>query len=363
MPAFPIRDSALTVRRTPRGDHGAVVNLKSCEMQHPGAERLLSTVLGRLTPGDVFRYPYLGTLTRQLAAVHDVPPDQLLVTAGSCSAIGLVVDALAEPAGSLVLQEPSFESWRYYAGLRGVPVVRCAGLTGEPVRETHDALLEAMRTAPPSIVAMTNPGNPTGSVTPLSEVDTIAKVAARHGHLLVVDECYAAFAGFSHTALLPGNRNLIVLRSLSKSWAMAGARLACVFADQEIVDYLGRFRPDSVLSTPSVRIATELAGEIGQLREIWRDVAAIRDEFTARVLGDHPRWTALPSGANFVTFATGVPGEGKRLERELAARRIRIRGLDDVDGLDGCLRFSLADRDLMRTVADVLATVTSSARC
>ena len=134
-------------------------------------------------------------------------------------------------------------------------------------------------------------------------------------------------------------------------------------AAPRIIDYLSRFRPDSTLATPSVRIAVELAGEIDRLRAIWRDVAEIRDGFAARVLGDHPRWTALRSGANFVTFVTGTPGEGKRLERELSARRIRIRGLDDVPGLDGCLRFSLADRDVMRTVADVLADVTSSARC
>lgn len=356
---FAVRDSALTVRHAPRGDYRALLNLKSCEMRHPDADALLRDVLRGLDPLDVCRYPYQGDLVAGLATLHDVAAPSLLLTAGSCGAIGLVVSALAQPAGRLLLQEPSFESWRYYAGLHGVPARRCAGLTGDVPTVTTAELRAAMRDTPPSIVAMTNPGNPAGLVVPVAQVAELATLAAAHGHLLAVDECYGAFVGVTHVPLLAEHPNLIVIRSLSKSWALAGARLAVVFAAPEVIDYLSRFRPDSAVSATTIAIATALLSHQDRLRAIWADVATIRDEFADRVRQENPRWTVLRPGGNFVTFGTGTPGAGRALEQGLATHRIRVRGLDDVPGMAGCLRFSLADRTDMGRVADVLAELTT----
>jgi histidinol-phosphate aminotransferase len=354
---FPLRPGVLDAPWQPRRDHSDVLNLKSCEMQHAGADRLVTEVLAGLTASDIRTYPYHLGLLRRLAELERTGVDTVLLTAGSCSAIGLVVDGLAHQAGRLLLQEPVFESWTYYAALRGVPVVRCAGLTGSPPLVSTRALVEAMSEAPPSVVALTNPGNPTGVALPVDQVAELAGVAASRGHLLVVDECYGAFSGINHVPLVEEFPNLLVIRSLSKSWALAGARVAVVFGAARIVDYLRRFRTDSTVSAPAVALAHGLSARLDELGEIWSDVVSIRDEFARRVLLDHPQWMALGLGGNFVTFRTGTPGEGERIERALAARRIRIRGLDDVPGLAGCVRFSLADRPRMAAVADVLREV------
>jgi len=352
---FPARPGAGSVDWAPRGDYRRILNLKSCELQHPAAEELLADVLAGVTPAQIWRYPYQWGLVERLAELHGVEPDSVLLTAGSCPAIAVVVDAYAAPAGRILLQEPSFESWRHYAGLRGVVSTRCRGLVGSPPRHTHDELLDAMRTSQPAVVALTNPGNPTGFALPVAEVARIAEVAAERGHLVVVDECYAAFCDLTHVELVGRYPNVLVLRSLSKSWALAGARLAIVFGSPSAIAYLRRFRTDSPVSGPAVALAEALSVRQPELRAIWTDVGRIRDEFAARVLADHPGWTALRSGANFVTFATGVPGEGTRLAAALGRAGIRIRGLEEVDGMAGCLRLSMADRPRMARVADVLA--------
>lgn len=355
---FPTRSEVYAARWQARGDHRDVLNLKSCEMQHPDADRLVTEVLAGLTARDVRSYPYHLELMDRLARIAGVGVDNVLLTAGSCGAIGLVVDGFAQPAGRLLAQEPVFDSWSHYAALRGVPVTRCAGLAGDPPAVTTEELAAAMRTGPPAVVAITNPGNPTGLVLPVPRVAELADLAARHGHLLVVDECYGAFTGTDHVPLVDRFPNVLVLRSLSKSWAMAGARLAAVFGSAENIDYLRRFRTDSAVSAPTVALAAGVAARLPELRAIWADVAAIRDGFAARVLADRPEWTALRPGGNFVTFATGVPGAGGAVERALAARGIRIRGLDGIAGLAGCFRLSLADRERMAEVADALRDAT-----
>lgn len=352
---FPLRGEVFDAHWRPRSDPGAVLNLKSCEMQHPDADRLLAGVLAELGTAHLWRYPHHTGLLARMAELDGVDQDQVLLTAGSCGAIGLVVDGLAQPARRILAQEPVFDSWSYYAALRGVPVTRCAGVLGSPPAPTTAALVTAMRATPPAVVALTNPGNPTGMVFDLEEVAGLAELAAERGHVLVVDECYGAFAGVSHVPLVRRYPNVVVLRSLSKAWALAGARLAVVFGSAPVVDYLRRFRTDSAVSAPAVALALLLSNRMSELRAIWADVAAIRSEFTATVLAGNPQWTALASRANFTTFCTEVPGDGDRIAAALAVRGVRIRSLDDLPGFGGCLRLSLAARDHLAPVAALLA--------
>ncbi|WP_062980551.1 aminotransferase class I/II-fold pyridoxal phosphate-dependent enzyme [Nocardia anaemiae] len=353
-PRFTHRPSVLDARWEPRGDYRGMLNLKSCEMQHPWADELLTDVLAGVRAQDIRSYPYHVDLMRMLAELNGVDADCVLLTAGSCGAIAMTVDGLAEPAGLLIAQEPVFDSWTYYAALRGVAVSRTAGLVGSPPILSATALKAVLSASPPAVVALTNPGNPSGLVMALNDVADLARLAQRYGHTLVIDECYAAFSGVSHAPLIAIYPNVIVLQSLSKSWALAGARLAAVFGAPETVDYLRRFRTDSAVSGTAVALAHGLSARLERIRAIWTDVAAIRDEFTERVLADHPGWIAVGSVANFATFWLGGSGEGQRAEKILREDGIRVRGLDDIPGMGGCLRISMADRRDMVRVADVI---------
>jgi histidinol-phosphate aminotransferase len=355
--SFPARTSAYSVQWQARPDTRSILNLKSCELQHPAMNQLIAEAVAGLSFRDVSQYPYQRDLISGFAEDNDVGADQVLITPGSSSAIALVVDALAVPAGGLVLQEPAFDRWLHHAAIRRVPVTRCEGVVGVPPTVVTRTFSDAMLAADPSVAVITNPGNPTGVALSLGQIEDLGKVAAERGHCLIVDECYGAFSRISHVPLLHSLPNLIILRSLSKSWALAGARLAIMFGSVGVVDYLRRFGADDAVSAPAVALARALSRQTEALQAIWADVTAIREEFTVVILGDRPRWTALPSATNFVTFCTGTPGEGRRIEDGLAQRRIRIRGLDDVAGMSGCLRFSLAGREQMKHVVEQLRTL------
>jgi histidinol-phosphate aminotransferase len=330
---FPTRDAVWALPWQPRRQRPGVLNLKSCELRHPAAAELVHAAARELTTADLMHYPYQQALLSALADFHGHTSSGILLTAGSDCAVGLVVDALASAGAGLILHEPAFESWRYYAALRSVPVVGRAALATGSSRQDTTGLHAAMAGHPPAVVVLTNPASPSGLALTPQDIRETAGLARTHGHVLVVDECYGAFTGITHVPLVPDFPQLLVLCSYSKTFGLAGARVASVFGSPALTSYLSRFRPDSTVS------ATALA---------------IRAEFVTEVLAGHPGWSALDPGGNFVTFRTGDRTEPARMTRHLDDHDIRIRPLDDLPGLEGCLRVSLADAPTMRKVAALM---------
>ncbi|SDF98707.1 histidinol-phosphate aminotransferase [Sinosporangium album] len=357
----PAADTPFATRREvwglpwePRRQRAGVLNLKSCELRHPAAEELVLAAARRLTAADLLHYPYQQALRADLADYHGADPDRILLTAGSDSAVGLIVDALASEGRGLILHEPAFESWRYYAALRGVPVSGCPGLDPDLTGVDLDALHSRMAAHPPAVVVVTNPASPAGLAVPPEQILETADHARRGGHLLVVDECYGAFTGITHVPLVASSPHLLVVRSYSKTFGLAGARIASVFASPALVSYLSRFRPDSTVSSVALALLRAVLADRDRFTEVWNDVRAIRSAFVAQVLAGHPRWRALDPGGNFVTFTTGDRRAPGLVARHLDRRGVRIRSLDGVAGLEGCLRVSLADAATMREVAALM---------
>ncbi len=353
VPRFPVHARALTLGHPPR-QRFAGVNLKSCELQHPLADRLVAEASRALTPADARSYPVLTRVRAQVGARYGVDAGQVVLTAGSDSAIGMLVDAFAVPAGRLIVPQPAFEAWEHYARLRGVPVTAVRQLRGRPPRLDNAELFDAVRTHPPSVVALTNPAGLSGLPLAPAEVALLAETCERYGHLLVIDECYGAYAGVTHAPLLAGHPHLVVVRSHSKSHALAGARIAAVLAGEDIAGHLTAYRPDSTVSGPALALLSRLLERTAEFAEVWDDVRAIRDEFAGAVEEVRSGWRRLEPGGNFVTFHTGSATEPARAERALLDAGFRTRAFTGLPGLGECLRISLADRPVMRRVVDVL---------
>ncbi|MFD8522416.1 aminotransferase class I/II-fold pyridoxal phosphate-dependent enzyme [Streptomyces capillispiralis] len=355
--AFATAPGAAAVAPRPRLRTDAL-NLKSCELRHPGSDRLVERALARVRVEDTRSYPYQAQTLAALARVHDTPVEGITLTAGSDAAIGLLVDAFARPAGGLVVARPAFEAWEYYARLREVPVTGVPVLVGTPPRTDLGALAGALADAPsPAVVALANPVSPAGLVLDTAEVAELAVLAAHHGHLLVVDECYGAFTGTTHVPLLRHHPNLVVVRSCSKAYALAGARLAAVFSRPGLAAELFKYRPDSTVSGTALALLGQGLDALDEYRAVWADLARIREEFVAAVLADRPGWTFLAPGGNFATFVTGDPELPDRIAAGLAERGVRIRSLTSLTGLSGAFRVSLADDATMRRVAGLIREV------
>jgi histidinol-phosphate aminotransferase len=331
------------------------LDLRNCELLHPAADELLREAISSLGPHAFRAYPAGSPAVQTLAGYHGVADDEIMLTAGSDAAIGTIVDAFARPGSRLVVHAPNYPHWEHYAALRGVRVLRVPVAADDAPDHGLDAVRRAVRTTPRAVVVIANPNSPTGLALDPDAVATLARDATAHGHVAVVDECYAAFAGFSHVCLLRGCAGAVVLHSYSKAFPLAGARVAAVISRPEILDRLRRFRLHSSISGPGLTVLAQLVERVESFRPIWREIVDARNWLASDLARRCPLWRVLPSGGNFVTLATGDQSLAVFVVERLREEGVWIRAVNDPPGLAGCLRISAAYRPLLGAVPDLVA--------
>lgn len=201
--------------------------------------------------------PQPQSLRDALAELYGVAPSQLLATRGSDEGIDLLLRAFCRPGqGAVVTASPVFGMYAVCARLHGARVVDVPATDSDAGwRSDLDAMADAALRESATLVFVCNPGNPTGEA--IGD-DGLARIAQRlRGKaLVVVDAAYAEFAeADTATSLLAGNDNLVVLRTLSKAHALAGARIGSVLASPEIVGMLQRCQAPYPLAQPAVQAA------------------------------------------------------------------------------------------------------------
>lgn len=189
----------------------------------------------------------------------------------------------------------------------------------------------------PSLTFLTTPNNPTGTVITLDEIAALAEAAARVNGLLIVDEAYAEFSNLpSAVTLIKKYPNLIVIRTMSKAFAFAGARLGYLIADPEIVSAMFLVRLPYHLSSLT-QAAAEVALEFqAELLGTVSSLIAAREFVTSEL--EKMGLQVVPSQANFILF-TGFRLEQGQLWRQLLDRGVLIRDV----GLLGHLRMTIGN--------------------
>lgn len=295
-------------------------------------------------------------LREDLAGIYGCRPSQLLVGRGSDEGIDLLVRALCRPGGDAILvTSPTFGMYTVSARLHGCRVVDVP-LIDEPSgwRCDFDAVAAAAVEQGTRIVFLCSPGNPTGALLPLDDVAALARRLAGRA-LVVVDEAYLEYADApSATTLLSSQRNVAVLRTLSKAHALAGERIGCVIADAELVDVLRRCQAPYPLPASCVEIAVRVLAP-DSLATTSETVASIVRE-RERVMRGLARLRSVrqvyPSRANFVLARFNEP---QTVFDRLLDAGIVVRDMRATPMLDDALRISLGTPRQNAAVLDLLA--------
>jgi len=263
---------------------------------------------GRYLFGEAFQ------LAAAAAASENVPSSHCAAFAGSSDPLHRVVLAYCGKGLPLVTGNPGYESPEGAAAFLGVPIHRVA-LRAHDYAHDIPAMLAAAA-ANPALFYVTSPNNPTGTLTPLAEIERLVKEMAE-GSCAMIDEAYLHFAGApSAIKLIDSAKDVIVLRTFSKIYGMAGLRAGLAFGRPEV---LGRIRPYGVGFVPSTgmagaRISLGVKGLVEQRREFVRKTReSLCEWFKSKGIG------FIPSVSNKVLFDAGRPG------RELAAALARER--------------------------------------
>ena len=295
-------------------------------------------------PGDagvtLHRYPdpQPAALVQRLAQIYGVRAEQVLVGRGSDEAIDLLVRAFCRAGvDAVAISPPTFGMYAVCAKVQGAAVLEI------PLRADFtldaDALLARLTPAVKSGFVC-SPNNPTGGLVPLATIEHLAE-ALRGRALLIVDEAYIEFADAPSAAtLLDHHEHLGVLRTLSKAWALAGARIGSLLAAPEVIALLRRIMPPYPLPTPCVDAALAVLHDSGAAL-VRERIATVRSERTrlAAALPSLPGVRAvLPSQANFLAVRFT---DAAAVYADLLRAGIVVRDIRRYPGLADALRISI----------------------
>ena len=332
------------------------VALNVNENPYPPSEAVVAEVAEAVAEATrtLNRYPdrEFTELRKDLAAYlgHGVTPEQVWAANGSNEVMLQVLQAFGGPGRTAVSFAPTYSMYPEYA--RDAMTGWVVGHREADFTLDVDHAVEVIEKHQPTVVLLPSPNNPTGTALPPATVTAVCAAAADNGGVVVIDEAYGEFrrAGTpSALEVLPQTPNLIVSRTMSKAFALAGARLGYLAASEEICDALRVVRLPYHLSAVTQAVARVALRHADELLARVDDLRAERDETVAwlRARG----LTVADSDANYALFGT-FP-DRHAVWQGLLDRGVLIREV----GPDGWLRVSIGTGEEMTAFKDALVEV------
>ncbi len=349
----PVRDDL----RSLEGYHSLQVDvdvrLNTNESPLPPPESWREELAEEMASIEWHRYPDRAAtgLRSAIARWHGVRPEQVFAANGSNEVLQTLLLTYAGPGRTVVTFEPTYQLHGHIARVTGATVIE--GERREDFSLDADAARSVIGDASPSVTFLCSPNNPTGLV---EDPATVRAVVDAAPGLVVVDEAYAQFAPWSALDLVREDAALAVVRTFSKTWSMAGARLGYLVAPSWVVSNL-----EKVVLPYHLDAVKQVAGRLalGHVDEMDSRVKQIVDErgrlFDA--LAALPV-DAFPSGANFVLFRPRH-ADGHEVWRRLVELGVLVRDCSRWPRLDGCLRVTIGLPAENDRFLDALGTVLS----
>jgi len=301
-------------------------------------------------------------IAHRLATVRRA--DEILVGAGADEILDLVAKAFLGEGDLAVIPTPSYAMYRVLSEQRRAQVQAVPRLgPNEDWAIDRPAVRAAARSA--AVVWLCNPNNPTGRLEPegriaglLGEIDDDARADGRPAPIVVLDEAYSEFVGRSLVDLRAGYPGLIVVRTVSKAYALAGLRVGFAIARRETLARIEPYRPPGSVSTVSVAIATEILGIPGVLAENLARVEGERARLAAGL--EDAGWEPEPSVTNFLLVPFANAETAARVAEALLEQGLVPRTFPADHPLSNSLRITVRDRpqnDRLLTAARAMEPV------
>jgi histidinol-phosphate aminotransferase len=327
------------------------VRLNTNEAPEPPPAAWVREVTAAVADIDWNRYPDRGAtgLRKKLADLHSVDPAQVFVANGSNEVLQTLLVAYGGPGRSAAVFEPTYALHSHIARLTATDVV--VGERNERFELDPDELERVLDETEPAVTFLCSPNNPTGMV----EADEVIEAAVEDAPgLVVVDEAYGQFAPRSALDRVTADGPLVVTRTYSKTWAMAGARLGYCIGSVDVVEQLWKvvlpYHLDSfkqIAGTLALDHVDEMEARVSRLVEERGRLVAALTELDVQV------W---PSGANFVLFRP-TARDGEEVWQQLLDAGVLVRNCATWPRLAGCLRVTIGTPDEDDSFLDALRRI------
>lgn len=206
-----------------------------------------------------FGYPDCFALYKKLAEYLHTSINQLIISAGSDGIIRAVYDAFVSPGDTVIYTEPTFAMYSLYAQMYGANSLK---LHYEPSPQgpvlSSEKIIAAIKSSSPRLVCIPNPNSPTGTVFSPDSLRAIIKAAAQSGAVILIDEAYYPFYPETCITWINEFPNLIIARTFSKAWGLAGIRIGFGIACKQLIGELHKIRPMYEAGALSITLAERM---------------------------------------------------------------------------------------------------------
>jgi len=281
-----------------------------------GCSKAVLSALRLLSGKELAMYPEYQAPTQILARYFGVKPAELLLTNGGDDALRVFFDTFVEPRSHILICEPTFPMYRYYAEIAGARVE--ALHYSEEMDFPLPTVLKALRKGP-RVFFLANPNNPTGTLVDKAAILKILKAAPHTA--VVLDEAYADFSGVTGVRWIRRHPNLFIAKTFSKAAGLAGLRLGAVIAQRDSLALVRRALPPFPVNAAALAASVGAVLERRAIERYIRETKRLRDWFAAELKRRNVR--VFPSAGNFLLADFG--GSGPDLFRRLRRKGILIR--------------------------------------
>jgi len=330
------------------------IKLNTNESPYPPSAKVLKAIRAAVN-ADLRLYPdpTASALRRKIAEVYDTRPERVLVGNGSDDLLTMIIRAFAGPRGVVTFPTPTYS---LYPTLAAIENARVRAVPYPP----DFSLPARLGRSKAAVTLVANPNSPSGTTVSPQELAALARAVSG---VLVIDEAYVDFADDSCLRLVKRHRNVIVLRSFSKSFSLCGVRLGFALARKPLIAGLAKVKDSYNVNRLAMAAGAAALDDIASMRANVERIRKTRARLTEALeaLG----WFVYPSQSNFL-FARVRPAQSARkIYEELWRRKILVRHFN-VPGLDDGLRITVgSDREinaLLRELRSICAPRASTAR-
>ena len=297
-----------------------------------------------LTPDDFAAYSDSTVMARKLCNWLGVATDQVMITAGSDAAIKNLFETYVDEGDIVLCQDPNWRMYEVYGDIyRAKPVF--VAYDRELSFDTG-AVLKHIRGERVRVVLLANPNQPTGTLIPAHDLEEIISCALQRDTVVAIDEAYHLFTDETTVPLVAKYPNLIVTRTFSKAFSLAGPRIGYCVADKARIDDLMLLRPVTDANSIALKCAEFALDHVDRVLERAADVIRGREYLYNECIANGV--STYKSHANFLLLKCNSPDAANAVMQQARQRKYLLKGPFNFPPLENHVRISIGPLDLMR---------------
>jgi histidinol-phosphate aminotransferase len=314
----------------------------------PPSETVLRSIEQFLSGAKPQLYPEYFDLEEKIARYAGVTSDQVMITNGTDQAIDVIFRSFSDNNSAVIIPEPTFAMYAQYARVNGNRIVSPLydkAMLAFPVHEVLASITDEVK-----LVVICNPNSPTGTLVSIEDIERIAKKA--QDAIVYIDEAYFEFSRCSAIGLIAKYSNVIVSRTFSKAFGLAGLRIGYVIANSEYITEMLKVRGPYDINQLAYFAASAAMTDIADVQTYAEEVMDKAKPMVENCFSQN-NITFYPSSGNFILFKPDNPA--------MVAGTLRQNGIavrpQDKPNINGTLRLTIGTSSQMKTFISVYEEV------